>query len=357
MGIKLKIMISVLALFAVSVVCLYGVISKVLLNGFESLEDKYVADNCDRLQAAFVDQYKEVQMKAEDWANWDDAVQFIQKEGNDEKFIKANFINAVFEGSRLSLIAYFDLNGKLIYGREYDSTRHQQTPLSGNISRWLMAEGSPIKASKDSINGMAILPQKPFIFGVVPVTNSAGTSTAAGKVIFGRYFDQSEMKLISDKIQLRSSFALSPTDTRDPDFQQFIKSWPQKKLQILKISHKTVSGISSINDSDGKLALFYRIDLPRSIYGEALKSLQWVLIVLVIAGILWILIIYALVNKVIISRIQKICSHLKEVAATQHYDSLLQVAGRDEISHLTESINGLLAAESTIMESVSADPS
>jgi sensor domain CHASE-containing protein len=352
MSIKHKSMILVLIILAVTVLGLYPVVSRVLLSGFSRLEEQDAANNSQRLKAAFTSQYEELTTKTADWAYWDDAFEFVRNKDIAGDFIKSNFTESVYSQSQLNLIAYLDLSGGVIFAREYDPVQNKQVPPSRELLRFLARkELWQHTAPDDSISGMILLPQGPFIFAAVPVSNTDGNSPHVGTALMGRYFGQERIKVLSETTRLSCTFGLTPAETQQPEFKQFVQSWRQKQLLLLRPDETTISAISVIEDFD-KNALFYRVDLPRNIYREARLSMAWTFWVLLFAGAAVGILTYLLLNRIVISRIQHIHSHLKTVIAANNYDSLLEVRGDDEIAGLSESINGLLAAESTILSAV-----
>jgi sensor domain CHASE-containing protein len=352
MSIKQKTMILVLVILVVTVLGLYPVVSRVLLSGFSRLEDQDAANNSQRLKAAFADQYAELTMKATDWAHWNDALEFVRTKDIAGDFIKANFTDSMYNQSQLSLIAYLDLSGGLIYAREYDPSQNKQVPPSKELLRFLTRrELWQHSTPDDSVSGMILLPQGPFIFAAVPVANSDGNPPHGGTALMGRYFNQERIKALSEKTRLSCTFGLTPAETQRSEYGPFIRSWRQTPLLLLRPDENVISAISAIEDFD-KNALFYRVDLPRNIYKEARRSMVWTLWVLICAGVIVGILTYVLLDRIVISRIQGIHRHLKTVIAVHNYDSLLEVCGADEIAGLSESINGLLAAESTILSAV-----
>lgn len=351
MSIKQKTMILVLIILAATVLGLYPVVSRVLLSGFSRLEDQDAANNSQRLKAAFTDQYAELTTKTSDWAYWDDALEFVRRKDIAGDFIKANFTDSVYDQSRLNLIAYLDLSGGVIYAREYDS-QNKQVPPSEELVRFLARkEIWQHSTPDDSVSGMILLPQGPFIFAAVPVSNTDGNVPHVGTALMGRYFSQERTKALSEKTRLSCTLGLTTADLQQPEYRQFMSSWRQTPLLLVRPDETTISAISAIEDFD-KNALFYRVDLPRNIYKEARRSMVWTFWVLLFAGAVVGILTYVLLNRIVISRIQNIHSHLKTVIAANNYDSLLEVRGADEIAGLSESINGLLAAESTILSAV-----
>lgn len=344
MSIRKKMTLALLILLAISIGVLYWVVSSVLLKGFYPLEEKSVADNSDRLKSAFIDQYDELHTLAKDWANWDDAFSFVRKPT--DTFIKANFVDSIFTGSRLSLIAYLDLNGKVVCGREFDPAQGKQVPISESVAKLITQERIyKHQTVSDVSKGLFLLPGGPFIVAAVGVTGTSAQPPVVGSVVFGRYFSQEEMKLLASKTRLDVSFALtSDRGLITPD--------DANRLQVSRASEDQISGSSAITDVDGQPALHYRINMRRDIYQEARKSLTMARVILVISGLLYILAIFVLLSRMVVSRILHIHRHLERVVATEDYDSLLTIEGKDEISNLEEAINGLLAAESTIFASI-----
>jgi adenylate cyclase len=352
MSIKQKTMILVLIILVVTVLGLYPVVSKVLLSGFSRLEDRDAAENSQRLKAAFTDQYAELTTKTTDWAHWDDALEFVRSKNIAGDFIKSNYTDSVFQQSQLNIIAYIDLSGGLIYASEYDSEQNKQVPPSADLKRFLeRKEIWQHRTPDDSVNGMLLLPQGAFIFAAVPVANTDGNPPHAGTAIMGRYFNRVRMQALSEKTRLSCAFGLTPADAQRPEYRQFMSAWRQTPLLLLRPDETTISAVSAIEDFD-KNALFYRVDLPRNIYKEARRSMAWTFWVLVFAGAVVGILTYILLNRIVISRIQNIHRHLKTVISANQYDSLLEVRGNDEIAGLAESVNGLLAAESTILSAV-----
>jgi sensor domain CHASE-containing protein len=78
MGIRIKVLVSIGVVSLSLTVIFYFLFINVILNNFDTIEERFVYDNISRIKAIIEDQSKSLDTIAHDWASWDDTYDFIQ---------------------------------------------------------------------------------------------------------------------------------------------------------------------------------------------------------------------------------------------------------------------------------------
>jgi signal transduction histidine kinase len=93
---------------------------------------------------------------------------------------------------------------------------------------------------------------------------------------------------------------------------------------------------------DAKLLL--RVEVPRSIYAQGQIGISSFMLSFLVAGLLFGVMILALLERFVLSRLAALNTSVQSIGAQSNLSERVTMTGDDEIAHLTDSINDMLAA-------------
>lgn len=274
-----------LALF-ILVLCV--VLRIFVLQSFADLEHQNTVKNVGRVVDLIADREMSMNAKAADWAQWDDAYQFVQ-DGNSH-FIRSNFALSAFVGFNLNLIVYVHGTGEIAYGRWHNSGERGMVPLPAEV-RQIIDRGPPLTGHQDvqgSISGIVMLKQGPMLVASRPVVTSNVEGPIRGTLIFGQLFGPEEEQSISRVTRVRMLVRRLDVGNLPTDFVQVRKRITKSGDVIVEpLSKRVVAGYTILDDIYGQPALMLRVVMPRSIYNRGLALSQYALGGLVLLSVLF----------------------------------------------------------------------
>ena len=331
-------------------------ITRQIDNGFSSIEISDAKRNVQRFTDAMNEVTEEVKSKGSDWGTWDDAYRFAGD--HNQSFIKSNMIETSLSGLNIDLLLIVDNSGKIA-----TSTCMPQTNANGDSLAGLMLNslGGGTLLVKEAISkpvscGIIRCGKQVYAFALHSILKSDGSGPSHGVVLMARCFDSNEISDIANRTHLAASatvldegaansFIISLLDTGSCGDQTTI--WPQDS--------STLSGYTIFRDRYNHPVMLVRIDMTREIYGLAQMTEAEIIhrdsmtkliftVVFLISGFILLTIIMLLLEFLIIRRIADLSKGARLIGDSGYFSGRVKVAGHDEISMLSGSVNRMLEA-------------
>lgn len=261
-----------LAIFAVGSSWLF-------LNSFSRLETQLMLTEIKRANESIQSEISHIETIAADYSGWDEAYQFVQN-GNRE-FIETNLAKPVFSKLRLNLIAYFNNDGKMVFGKAFDYRNNRQLPMPSGLKPHL-APHTPLlthSGINSVIKGFLVTPEGILMVTSRPVLTSQYTGPPQGTIVMARYLDMPEVQAIA----ARTRRSLSIIPLHPPEDFRGISNRPystSSDAQIERTSHH-ITGSGRVYDIYGHEAFSIRVDAPRSLFHQGKEAIGFFLVLFV----------------------------------------------------------------------------
>jgi HD-GYP domain-containing protein (c-di-GMP phosphodiesterase class II)/sensor domain CHASE-containing protein len=326
-------------------VAVYITSAALFLGSFAKLEKQDTSRNVERVRRALSNTLVNLNIKAADWAMWDDTYRFIE-DANDA-YVKSNLVPLAFTELGLNLALFINSSGRIVFGSGFDLKNQKATPIPERLQEHLSAGGLLLQHPdiKSSLTGIILLPEYPMLIVSRPILTSEGKGPSRGSVIFGRYLDDAEIKRISEVTQLSFTVHSFKEAQMLPDFQIVSSSLSEKApIYARPLSADTIVGYTMLSDIYKKPALLLRVHLSRPIYQQGQSTRRYLILWFLAVGLVFGTVTLLLLEKGVLSRLARLSTCVGSISSSGNSSARVSLGGSDELSGLAGSINVMLEA-------------
>ncbi len=327
-----------LLIFALTLTTLVGSLwllsRSVLLTGFARVEERDARTRMDQVLQLIGEERVTLAAAAQDYSQWDDAYHFMQT--RDERFL-AQLPRADTTSLRIHFVLLLDSSGRLVFGKGLDLDRKVDTSLDAPLLA-VFTEGRVALANAGT-TGLFRLPDGPALVAAHPILRSTGEGPALGLLVFGRRLDAWQWA----KLTRETGLALSVTSPEAALPAGALAS-PEHPVEIVRRGPDALSAHALLVDGAGQPALVVTASLPRPIYAQARRSLEyltgWVFMIGLLLGGAGLL----LVETLTLARLRRLTAAARRIGTETALEARLPSAGTDELAILASALNGMLDA-------------
>ncbi len=330
MTIRKKILFPIAGLFfAVLIIMAIGS-RYAILSGYFKLEDDEANKNLSRIQNAFFNEINSLERTNQDYAAWDDT--YIFTEDLNTNFVTANFTDESLSNLNVNSVLIFDENAKLLYVKNFELNDDKYF-LAKKIRTKIISEKKKNKIK----SGIISFQNEPVIFSELEIVRSDKSGRSRGKIVMLRKIENSELKSISDEVQLpikisqlaNSSFSLIP------QFHNF---------KIEKVNSEIIKGKVFLKDFEEQNIFVLQTEIKREIYSRGKKSLFLFFAALFVITIIFAAAIMFLIDKLVLARITNLNDEVVKIGSEKDLKNRVHVTGNDEISNFSKEFNVMMNA-------------
>ena len=370
---KKTLIIVTLTLVALIVV-LYLATSRIVGDSFGELEVDDVTRNVERVNQAISNELEQMSLNAQDNVLPGTPPQRMAEAFNNYgRIVTPDGLTGTVDllVNRLggvNALLLTDSSARMIWEAGYNEVERKRDivprSLREEIKSDIDADGSPdsplIKHpdGTGSLKGIVLLPEGPMY--VVSEHFFGVDGGVQGSLIMGKYMADEEIQRLEELTQLSpltvvrldEGAKLAPdlqearaslSGSGPVDFQAELSSSSQdKKIVVRTLGSDTVGGYALLGDINGEPGLLLKAELPRDIVDEGRQSTNFLLISLVVVGVVLVVVIAFLLDRLVLSRMARLNSQVSGINMATDLSERVSIPGNDELSNLGGSINGML---------------
>jgi two-component sensor histidine kinase/sensor domain CHASE-containing protein len=337
--ITLVIALAVAAMLAIN----YAATRLVIMRGYSALESRYIEKDVTRLLRALQAEQEDLARTAADWASWDEMYAFTASPSR--VFSETNLTDEALTNVKVDILIVADLAGKPVFTRavgEPDGSGGRS--LAGLLARMsadprLLMRG----AAGLSSMGTARIGDGVVFFAVHPITNSAGTAPVRGSLVLSRPLDEDEAARIGHQLSL--SVALFPFGSagNPPDVRAAAAAiTPRDPIRAAALDGRTVAGYALVRDRSGAPVLVARVDSPRDINAQGIRTLWYATAWLALIGVAFGAVVLLYLEGAVLSRVHALSASVLRIGTSQDLSLRTAMSGTDQLAYLGAAINGLM---------------
>ncbi|MDQ5851898.1 MAG: HAMP domain-containing protein, partial [Chloroflexota bacterium] len=324
---------------------LYTALSAILTDSFAKVEQQSTRRNVQRVQDALADEVDKLNTQVTDWAEWDASYAFIQNA--DPAYIKETLTSEALTWVKLNLILYVNSSGRTVFATGFDLQTKTAMPVPASIQTHLQSGRLLLhqQGADKHVAGLLLLPEGPILIAAHAILASTGEGARRGTLIMGRYLDTATVERLAQQTHLDLSIRRFGEPHLPDDFQAARTALSEKaSIFVRPLDEQEIAGYTLLEDIFGQPGLLLRADTARDIYRQGQVSLQYLLASLVAGGLVFGAVALVLLERSVLSRLARLSTEVSAIGASGDLSTRLSMTGRDELSHLTGDINGMLDA-------------
>lgn len=341
MSIRKKTLIIVALILLGLILILDTLSNNILLNSYSRLEEDDARKNIDRAKETYEYNLSVIDSLVEDWAAWADTYEFMENKNNE--YLESNLVDSTFTEYNLNAILYLNTSEEIIYSKGFDLEKKKEVSISENLKKHLTKKGLLKPAEKGTgIKGVVILPEGPMLVSSYPILTSEGEGPARGTLIMARYLDEREVKRLSERTNL-SLEVVSYDSIKNKNTINIYTNNPEIEF-VKPVNEELLAVFLIVDDIYGKPAIALKANIPRVIYSQGKKSMNYLFFGLVILGVLFGGITLILLEEIVLIPLSKLSKDVSKIGSTSNLSSRVEVSGKNELSSLGMEINNMLSA-------------
>lgn len=316
----------------------------VLTRGYLDIEHQQAERNMLVVENTLANQFETLTRVAVDWGHWDDTYNFVLDLNG--AYIEANLGDDALANLDLNMMLYINNDRELVYAKHVDLETWEETPPP-DLDH-VIYPGSPVldlPDEQDHVRGFFQTSGGVVQFVSVSILTNDSTGPRNGTLVLGRYFDAARVQRLSNSLQLPiAAYTLGEANAAlgSDTASQVIARAPA----ALMVPHDetNLSVYTLIRDISNNPLLVLEIQLERSIYQQGITSIVQFSALLAVFGLVFIIVILLLMEKVILMRVIAIHRFISEIRDSGNLSLRLISHGRDEIAKLAENLNQMVVS-------------
>jgi signal transduction histidine kinase len=310
--------------------------------GIQQMKEQEAQQNARRALSTITEEAKDMEKTCFDWAVSTDTYSFMKEQR--ETYISNRLNDVCHENLRLNYIIYLNEANQVVIERGYDVKKHIYVPVPESLHAYIASNPSAFSdiGEPDGKPEIVALPEGMLFLESHRILRSDETGPARGSIVMGRYLDEDLLSAIETRAYLTLSLYPAGDDT-DPQVHALVTQGPPSQgfLTASDGEGGVVSYVPLVDFSNRPVGVM-KVELPRSIL--AIGQGQLVLFITYFISIVLIFSIIALylLGRTVISRIEDLDSQVNTIGKEGAGASRVQVRGKDEVTNLGNSINGML---------------
>jgi len=343
MKIRKKIVIFTFIVAVLSIFFIFFFLNTILLNKFAQLDEDDIRSDMENIIYTLEDEIQAINTIMMNYSAWDDTSLFVQEaktypDPYNVSYIRSNYTEATFTLNHLHMVALYNDQQELVYGRFYNYEREQLTPIPPKILEGLIGANSGLfqfNLPDDSYSGILSNDEEPMMIVSLPIVTSSMEYPMVGTLIVGRMLDQYQINRINKQTN-------SEIEVHNFANQDTTRAWG-KPIWFTKGSTDKLLKVNSIvYDLFGKPALILSTEKERVVYLQGVKSVINYALIMFICVVIVYFIVTLFIKRFITDRIVKLVHNIRTINQKTDFSLRINSSGKDEFSELENEFNFMM---------------
>ena len=271
---------------ALAVLC--GFLAWLTIDRSRTVERQDVEKDVARVRTALADYILQLEGKAGDWSQWDEAYGFMAEPT--QEWLDVNVPTNSLVQLDLNLIAFIDTKGGMVHVKSVDATTGNPLPAPPPFNQSLPA-GSPLLRHDQGLRGLSgltLADGRCLLVAARPIVTSAGQGPARGTLVFGRFLDEGLAARIHRSTHVDLAFhpyegSLLPADFRGA--REALDSLGA--VHVVEVDGERLAAFGLVGDVAGRPVALLRVVIPREMRQMALEALWFAIAAVVVIGLVF----------------------------------------------------------------------
>lgn len=335
---KLLLGIGIALVAAFTLVALFSAIS--MEASYEKLERLDMEKTVEATMNDLTTDMKSTYSTARDYSAWTATYRFA--EGKNPDWVRENMGPDFFSRFAMDRVLIFNSTGSLIFSMEFNDTSLNIEPASGiyieDVERFNMAVNTI--RSQNGTFGVLEASTGPALIAAHPILTDNYQGPAAGSILFARMIDEDYLADLSRRSGHEVSVVPATEITGNASFADIASQFAQgKTIATRPVDENTISGYIPLVDQQPPADYYLQVTKPRTIYTTGMSGIATFLVSLAIAGVCIIIFVLVFVDRIVLSRLNRIIRTVRAKKAAGNLPLLPAQKGEDEITRIALAID------------------
>jgi len=337
MNVSKKVLVIIYVIFALLTSVVIFASQGILYSSFSHLEEKEAIDNAKNVKHIIDLQTAQLDNTNSILSSREDIRAFVLNQ--DRESLSKVLLTDLFSPREYDFIFCVNSSGNIIYSQISSSNNSSNALIRSQIDPGIVDKSFLCKDEKCRLKGVLVLENGPVIISCRPVLAAPNSNEIIGTIILGENLDTNFIEYL--QVITGNRVSLYKYNTSLPEFQQAFLETKDKSF-TRTVRENKVAGYFINEDINGNPAFIIRTDSDRNIYAEGQKSIRYIVIFLLFAGLMVGACCKLLLDREVVSRIVLIDKYVERVGKSEDFAARYSMSGDDELSRLTEGINRML---------------
>lgn len=302
-----------------------SIIYSVIEPAFEQLEQAEAATNVKRVQKALENEVAALDQQLIDWGNWDDTKDFVRDQSPD--YIESNLNAASITNIGLSFMAFYGLDGTLVWAGGYDAETGELTTVPelsdpAAVRQFLSGADQPVVMS-----GLWSVGSGSHIVAARPILDSEGAGPPAGTVVFGSRVDDMLVAKLVEQTEVAFTIATLPVSAAPGALRA------DAAIEAAR-SADTLTHSVAWHDLAGAPRIRIDVATPREISAVGSNTIRAAMILLVAAALVDMAVIGLAITLLVARPVRALTEQVSQIAGSGDLTLRLAWKRRDELGTL-----------------------
>ena len=354
---------SKIILIVTLVVCAYAGLDHAIQRGtvspsFEALERDEARQDLARIVGALDNEIEHLDTRCRDWATWDDTWRFVE-DGN-PGYIESNLGQQALAAGNIDLLYICAPDGRVAWGRIHDLEHDRELSLR-ELPRESLVQSHPFLVETDAprgaviderkgeramrgyISGLVVTEVGPLLLSCRPILTSTGEGPVRGTVIMGRLLSDALVARVAERTAVDFDRWILEQEGPGAHDQDLVDQLTATTDPVLRAhDDETLWVYGTFPDLDRRPALMLRANVARDISARGADSVRYALVSTIGSGLLLLLVLLGVIQRMVLTPIEKLTTHAVEIGATDDSDARIQLQREDEIGVLANEFDRMM---------------
>ncbi len=334
MSLRFKILLMLFATLSIYGLMDYTVHRLFVLPTFLNQERARIEEHIDHTMQILSFELLGLDRLCRDWAAWDDSYAFMQKQGQDEGYIKSNLVQATFEYNALDMICFLDNDHHVIW----KGTSEKYT--SDGQERFLQPFSPLLKVSEDN-SGFIMTAAGPMILASRPISDSDEAAPYIGFLVMGRLLIDSPIMALNR--HLHGSVEFVPPQPSGLISDKNLEFLTLREDPVIMPLGNTLHTFKMVRDINHLPAFIVHMQTDRTSVIHGLETISYDAFSNVFSGFITIGIFVLFLRRNVIKPISKLTRHVNSINTAEDLLTVpLKTPSDDEIGVLWQGFNQMV---------------
>lgn len=337
MNVSRKILVIIYIIFALLISVVIFASQSILYSSFSDLQEKEATDNVEKVENIIDFQILHLEKINSALSSRDDVRNLMLNQHPQN--LNRTVFGDIFSVGGYDFVFLVNSSGYIVYSNVSDSETSTNSSTFLEIRQRIYDDSLLCKETETPLRGLFLLGNDPAVISSKPVLAAPDNKEISGTIILGKKLDSSFIESVQNITG--STVRFYSFNNMPPDFRQTFFESKNSDFMYAATGDR-VTGYSVLNDISGSPTIVIRTDAGSSIYARGQKSLQYIVIFLLFAGLVIGASCKFLLDREVVSRIVAIDNFVENVKLNENFSERFSMDGDDELSRLSEGINQTL---------------